>query len=328
MLFMELWQPVVNEQPKLLAAIDTNSTVLQYEIKKEGEYLLRLQPELLAGGEYTLTIRTGPSLNFPVAVAARPRISSFWGDVRDAGARSHEGIDIFGPFRSPLLAAADGNITRVTVNNLGGKVVFMRPDDKDYVLYYAHLDSQMVESGQRVKVGDTIGLMGNTGNARTTPPHLHFGIYGTGGAIDPQPFVDPKRPDIPAITADPANMNSYVRSSNKAVVYHSTDKKEKLLTPAAGTVLEVRSATGAWYKVRLPDGQEGFIAANAVQPAKQPLRTYKTDSALAMLDQPHPDAAARATVEKGMMLEVLGVFNQYDYVRLEDQQGWVVNRLK
>jgi murein DD-endopeptidase MepM/ murein hydrolase activator NlpD len=327
-LFMDLWQPVENEQPKLLAAIDTNSNVLTYEIKKEGNYLLRLQPELLAGGEYTLTIRTGPSLGFPVAVAARPRISSFWGDARDAGARNHEGIDIFSAFRTPLLAAADGDVTRVTVNNLGGKVVFMRPDDKDYVLYYAHLDSQMVESGQRVKMGDTIGLMGNTGNARTTPPHLHFGIYAIGGAIDPLPFVDTKRPELPAITAEPEYMNTYVRSSNKAIVYASTDKKEKLLTPVTGTVLEVQSATGAWYKVKLPDGQEGFIAGNAVQPIKAPLRSYKTDSTLALLDQPHPQAAARAAIEKGKTVQVLGVFNQYDYVSLGDQQGWVIKLAK
>jgi murein DD-endopeptidase MepM/ murein hydrolase activator NlpD len=43
--------------------------------------------------------------------------------------------------------------------------------------YFAHLDSQYVRAGQRVKQGDTLGTVGNTGNARFTPAHLHFGIY-------------------------------------------------------------------------------------------------------------------------------------------------------
>lgn len=63
-LFLDLWQPVANEQPKLIAAADTAAAGLNYEVNKDGEYLLRLQPELLAGGEYTLEIRTGPSLDF------------------------------------------------------------------------------------------------------------------------------------------------------------------------------------------------------------------------------------------------------------------------
>jgi murein DD-endopeptidase MepM/ murein hydrolase activator NlpD len=68
------------------------------------------------------------------------------------------------------IAAANGRISSVTENNLGGKVMFMRPAGKDFTLYYAHLDEQLVSEGQDVRTGDTIGLVGNTGNARTTPP--------------------------------------------------------------------------------------------------------------------------------------------------------------
>ena len=77
----------------------------------------------------------------------------------------------------------------------------MRPAGKDYTLYYAHLDEQLATDGQSVRAGDTIGLIGNTGNARSTPPHLHFGIYTFGEAIDPLPFVNPNIKEPPAITA-------------------------------------------------------------------------------------------------------------------------------
>ena len=55
---------------------------------------------------------------------------------------------------------------------------------------WVHLDEQLVEPGQWVEPGDVVGRVGNTGNARTTPPHLHFAIYAEGqGPIDPDPFL-------------------------------------------------------------------------------------------------------------------------------------------
>ena len=57
-------------------------------------------------------------------------------------------------------------------------------------LYYAHLDRREVSPGARVRPGDVVGFVGNTGNARATAPHLHFGIYRPGsGAVDPLPFI-------------------------------------------------------------------------------------------------------------------------------------------
>lgn len=152
-------------------------------------YLLRLQPELYQSGSYDLRISVAPSLDFPVA-GTKAKAGSFWGDDRDGGKRSHEGIDIFAPKLTPAIAAADGYITNVQEGGLGGKTVWMRVADRNISLYYAHLDKQLVEAGQRVKRGDTLGLVGNTGNARFTPSHLHFGIYNYHGAVDPWPFVN------------------------------------------------------------------------------------------------------------------------------------------
>lgn len=323
-LFLELWESVANASPRLLAAADSTA-VLNYEIKKDGDYLLRLQPELLAGGEYTLEIRTRPSLEFPVAAVGRPRISSFWGDTRDAGARNHEGIDIFSPRYTPVLAVADGVVTSVTNNNLGGKVVFMRPRGRDFVVYYAHLDSQLVRSGQQVQTGDTLGLIGNTGNARNTPPHLHFGIYTSGGAIDPLPFVDTRRSEPATVALSLDDPDEYRRTSRQADVYVSPGQQgTRLFQLPAGTLLQVQAATGSWYKVQLPDGGEGFIAGGEVSPLHKPLRTYTSDSVRLLLDKPDVLGAAKAVIEKSKSLPVLGLFNNYYYVDVDSVQGWVL----
>ncbi len=71
----------------------------------------------------------------------------------------------------------------------GTRLAFGQHDWPRY--YYAHLDGFAVESGDKVKKGEILGYVGNTGNAITTPPHLHFGIYA-GGPVDPAPFLKPE----------------------------------------------------------------------------------------------------------------------------------------
>jgi len=70
----------------------------------------------------------------------------------------------------------------------------MQPLFGNMRVYYAHLDEQWVEPGEFVRAGQALGAVGNTGNARTTPPHLHFGVYVRqpgvrGGARDPAEFL-------------------------------------------------------------------------------------------------------------------------------------------
>jgi murein DD-endopeptidase MepM/ murein hydrolase activator NlpD len=128
------------------------------------------------------------SLAFPVS-GSRANIGSFWGDERDGGKRRHEGIDIFAKKGTPVVAVCDGIITSVGTNRLGGKVIWMQACTHPWSAYYAHLDDQKVKAGQLVKKGQVLGTVGNTGNAITTPPHLHFGIYRWIGVADPLPYV-------------------------------------------------------------------------------------------------------------------------------------------
>ena len=162
---------------------------IERDISSDETLVLRVQPELLGAGSVRVEVETVPSLAFPVAGAGAADIGSVWADPRDGGARRHEGVDIFAERGTPAVAAAAGRVTRVEETPRGGRVVWLSPDERPLSLYYAHLDTQLVAAGARVEAGDTLGLVGTTGNAAGTPPHLHFGIYGRGGAINPEPFV-------------------------------------------------------------------------------------------------------------------------------------------
>jgi murein DD-endopeptidase MepM/ murein hydrolase activator NlpD len=324
-IYMDLWElPADNNKPALLTAADTVKSSISFEVKRDGFYIVRLQPELLASGEYTLSISTGPSLAFPVPAKAKPRIQSFWGAARDNGGRKHEGIDIFAPFRTPLVAAADGTVTNVSENELGGKVVFFRPYDKDYTLYYAHLDEQLVTSGQSLKTGDTLGLMGNTGNARTTSPHLHFGIYTNGGAINPLAFVDPVEKKPVNITAPLTNLGKYVRSDDRSLKVYGEPSAtpSNNITLENNTAMRVLAASAGWYKVALPDGQQGYIQSGAVTSLK-PLRKVVVNAIQPLLDSPATEAARKLSMEKGATVNVLASFKDYYYVSAKDDEGWI-----
>lgn len=228
----------------LLLSADTAQTKFYFDAKETGTYILRLQPQLHQAGSYSLSISVGPSLHFPVS-GSKAKTGSFWGASRDGGKRKHEGIDIFAPKHTPAVAAADGYITGVREGGIGGKVVWMKPNDRNIYLYYAHLDKQMVQEGQVVKKGDVVGLVGNTGNAQHTPAHLHFGVYTQKGPIDPLPFVNQavkKAPDVAA--------------KNLAQLLQLTRaQKTKEGTPVkAQTILVPLAVTAKGYLAELPDG--------------------------------------------------------------------------
>ena len=134
---------------------------------------------------------TGPDTSgmvYPVA-GKKSFIGSYWGAVREGGKRKHEGIDIFARKGTPVVAVADGFVVEAGSTPRGGKTVWLRSGNNDFYFYYAHLHQQFVKSGQYVKKGDHLGTVGNTGNAKLTPPHLHFGIYSYTGAVNPLPYV-------------------------------------------------------------------------------------------------------------------------------------------
>ena len=98
-----------------------------------------------------------------------------------AGVGWHHGEDIFAPLGAPLLAVADGTVFSVGWNDRGGYRFWLR-DRQGNQFYYAHLSafSPLAVNGNEVKAGAVIGFMGNTGDAQSTPYHLHFEIHPVG----------------------------------------------------------------------------------------------------------------------------------------------------
>ena len=202
LIFIDLFAPgEAGQAPRHVASAERGTTTLEHEIDRDGEYILRIQPELLRGGKLTIGQQTTAALTFPVSGRTAAAVQSFFLDPRDNNRRDHHGIDIFAPRNTPVIAAADGFVSHVGTSNLGGNVVWVWDPRRGQSHYYAHLERQAVTTGEHVTAGDVVGYVGNTGNARTTPPHLHFGIYRRGeGPIDPLPFVQGGRG--PAITSN------------------------------------------------------------------------------------------------------------------------------
>lgn len=112
----------------------------------------------------------------PVAGVRGRDIESTWGAARSGG-RTHQGADIFAPKGTAVVAATDGVVMGIGLDRLGGNVVYLLGEGLT-IQYYAHLDSWApgLREGQHVTAGTPLGTVGNTGNAATTPSHLHFGV--------------------------------------------------------------------------------------------------------------------------------------------------------
>ncbi len=125
-----------------------------------------------------------------------PVIGTTWfedsfGADREGGARKHEGTDLFGKEGTPIVSICGGRVEQIGWNRLGGERVGIRGDDGNYY-YYAHLQyiSSLLVKGNRIEAGESVGTMGHTGDALTTPDHLHFGIELPNGQwINPYPFL-------------------------------------------------------------------------------------------------------------------------------------------
>lgn len=132
-----------------------------------------------------------PVKHLPIPVALVVRLQDLqknFGDARDGGDRTHEGLDIMAPHGSYIASPTDAVVTRTGKGESAGTYVYTTgPGGESF--RYMHLDriADGIKSGTELKAGDLIGYVGDTGNAKGGAPHLHLEVREGREATDPYP---------------------------------------------------------------------------------------------------------------------------------------------
>ncbi len=129
--------------------------------------------------------------NLPIPILFGVTLGMIWpnfGDDRDGGSRQHEGLDIMAPEGAPIISPTEAVVTSTGNGSGSGKYVSTaNPGGERFV--YMHLSEISVKAGDELDAGDLIGLVGDTGNAKGGPAHLHFEIRDGRKATDPYPRI-------------------------------------------------------------------------------------------------------------------------------------------
>lgn len=247
----------------LKSSEDKKSTISQ-EIETSGFYKVIVQPQMKLQISFVLKIYTEPLYAFPVSGADNKSIQSFWADPRDTGSRSHEGIDIFAERGTPVVAITDGIIDSSGERGLGGKQVWLRDNLLGKRIYYAHLDKIAVSEGEKVKIGDTIGFVGNTGNAKDLPPHLHFGIYKAKGAVNPLSFI--KKTEIQPSEKLSAVVKAVTLKNRADVRKGPASVYKEFGSLKKNDTIIVLGKNQKWFHVQTPDSLKGYVNETELKP--------------------------------------------------------------
>ena len=289
----------------------------QFTIAAEytGQYLVRIQPSHAAQGLMDIAITSPLRYGFPVDTERENAVQSLFGVGRDGGARRHEGIDIFAPRGTPVIAAEAGHVTRVGETPRGGKNVWVRGDQRSF--YYANLDSIAVSPGDSVMRGEVLGTVGNTGNAVTTSPHLHFGIYKFAqGAVDPLPLVGRKK-SINTYTPPRVELAPRWLSIKTEKTNLRSGPSLKTTTVASlmrAELVQVDSVAGDWLRVTTGKGTKGFIARSLTQMPSESLLTLTENYVAFYL--PEDTAPVVGNFSAGDKLPTLGRFGSFAWVKM------------
>jgi len=122
----------------------------------------------------------------PVSNKDLRRIGSYFGYRTDPFykvTKFHEGIDFTAPLGTDIYATGDGEVTSVEFSRSGYGNCIIINHGFGYQTVYAHLSKMKVKKGEKVKRGQVIGFVGNTG--KSTSPHLHYEVRKSGRAVDP-----------------------------------------------------------------------------------------------------------------------------------------------
>ena len=216
----------------------------------------------------------------------------------------HEGTDIFAASGTPVRSPVEG-VVRHASGGAGGIAAYVRTKEW-HDLYFAHLSSYSdVKPGDAVRVGDVLGFVGDTGNARGGTPHLHFEIHPRGkGPVNPKPYLDQwvaqaiaaapqvvaaltgaaPAPEAPAVS-EPITMTIERFAPPRAQLAWASSANP---TGGALRLAEVEAAVASltvdWSARARVAEQERLAAAQADQTAKAMLRPLTPRGLLDVLD--------------------------------------------
>jgi murein DD-endopeptidase MepM/ murein hydrolase activator NlpD len=125
----------------------------------------------------TIDVLANRRLGVPVQGIPRAALHDTFTATRSGG-RSHKAMDIMAPWGTPVLAADDGRLEKISSNRGGGLAAYQSDPSGQFIYYYAHLAGYAdgLKEGQPLRRGDVIGYVGTTGNAPSSAPHLHFQV--------------------------------------------------------------------------------------------------------------------------------------------------------
>jgi len=156
------------------------------------------EPQITQTTQTTQIKRIDQGLIIPVAGVRSDQLVDTFTASRAEG-RTHDAIDIIAPADTPVLAAADGTITKLWQSERGGTTIYQLSADQKMIFYYAHLAryADGLTEGKQVRQGEVIAYVGDTGNAGPGNYHLHFSIaivsdpkrYWEGTNINPYPLL-------------------------------------------------------------------------------------------------------------------------------------------
>ena len=303
---------------------------LRWPIPISGTYKVRVQSVPGTIGAFAIALDEQFALEFPVDTDAADPVRSLFGMPRDGGSREHHGIDIFAARHTPVIAAADGYVSRVGTSPRGGLHIWQRASDESGksmgTLYYAHLEDTFVTAGTWVDRGTPIGTVGNSGNAISTPPHLHFGLYQRfQGPQDPLPLTGPaKRSRISIANGHRwPQWASINRDSVNVRAGPGTEHAVKT-TVGRGELVAVEAATAGWLRIRTGAGERGFLSASLVGALlNQPLVLAEESD---MQTYPENSSATLAALEAQQSVRLLGQFGAARYVETDTGlRGWIID---
>lgn len=330
---------------------------LYYEPREHGRYLLLVQAKPLDAVDIRLGVTTEALLEWPVEGTGTEDIWSVFGDSRDGGRRVHHGLDIFAPRGTNIVAGSESVVRRVGVRDRGGNIVTLYDEARGIFLYYAHLDEHRTQSGVTVGPGDPIGTVGNTGNALTTPPHLHIGIYDESWRrpLDPWYFFVPVRriERLPEVAVSDLNRWVRLRRDTPTVYGHPDfvggivpsparfDARGLAVDPSyrpprflargqrvpvplsAGEALRVQGTHGPFVRLELSGGRIGYLERSAVDEISVGIEELTLDRDTPVRMRPDASADLRGTLSENTTVSVLGYADAYGLILYQGYPGWI-----